>query len=672
MTDLAAAATEVFQIFQTYNYTVMLYDKDGEKVQDPADARRMISRPEDLQVDIIDDGDNSTIRLYIGKKTDISGVFGLIQSLRTAANSKFNLLFNVREYGKEISPKDFAGNNFIQESRAYYAMLLTEGMYGTSRSSYLSLPEARMIVRHSAKIDETKLGARGRCIESIFIENAKGERFLFPTRNLAPARAMTQHVNHHGSFDDHVGKRLLCMAEDYANLAECSRHVYHNSGSLTEGAGKVREACRDKMGKMRKVFEKMCRPNGYQTEAAHIEEMANALIEGDEGTETNFPPEEIEEMRSTLAVEGVDELSEGIFESACRAMKESGDDIENSEAASSLSSSEKPVDEAIDSAKYLSILGQRVNADAWEALRHGRIDLSHRPDDRGEDLHPAFTSKSAEMAFKLGEIVPCLADDSMANLVSHVVNRMPEERNPETLKKMRILAMTVMKTAGLLSNGLAENNAVVRELAEWVKKFGVIRSLSEAFDPDQLGGFFSPLDGPKDDDAVDADDKMFGRDEGNEGDFDADAFFNSPEVQKIINGHENDKTLTHEAVIDALTAFLTVTGEEGSSQEGEDGDEDGETVGSPLVDRAIEKLEQEGFTVSGGEGESHDLGMDEDLELSREDILLPPDDQGLNLKREVVKKSERNPDTGEEQPMDGGYVDRLRTLSGISGAKPFF
>ena len=83
-------------------------------------------------------------------------------------------------------------------------MQVFEGMYGTSRSSYSTLEgkagRTRMIVRHTQKVDETKVVARSRFVESIMIENQLGERMLFPTNGLAPARAMTQHVNMGGGF----------------------------------------------------------------------------------------------------------------------------------------------------------------------------------------------------------------------------------------------------------------------------------------------------------------------------------------------------------------------------------------------------------------------------------------------------------------------------------------
>ena len=130
MINFAASSNEVFQILQSFDYTVMLYGEDGNRVEEPTEARRMFARPENLMVSMVDDGDNSCVRLYIGSNTKIPAILGLISSLRTAA-SKYSLLFNVQQYGRQIKPKDFAGNskgdaNIDEAIVSQYASVLAE------------------------------------------------------------------------------------------------------------------------------------------------------------------------------------------------------------------------------------------------------------------------------------------------------------------------------------------------------------------------------------------------------------------------------------------------------------------------------------------------------------------------------------------------------------------
>ena len=144
MISLDDAATEVFQILRSYDYAVMMYDDEGTQVYEPESARRMFAKPENLLVSIVDDGDDSYIRLYLGKSTDIDDVMGLDQTLRQTA-TKYNMLYNVKRMGKELSPADFSTTESVTENKDESPMnLLLEGMYGTTRSSYLKLENARL------------------------------------------------------------------------------------------------------------------------------------------------------------------------------------------------------------------------------------------------------------------------------------------------------------------------------------------------------------------------------------------------------------------------------------------------------------------------------------------------------------------------------------------------
>jgi len=611
--DFSAPATEVFQILRSYDYEVLLYDEESNRVDDPADARRMFARPENLLVSIIDAGEDSSVRLMVGKSTKITDILGLVTALRNCA-TKFNLLFNVRQYGKEISPKDFASGSAVAESfqKDTSMNIFESGLYGTSRSSYLRLENARMIVRHSAKIDETKIGARGRHIDQIFVENAVGERFLFPTTNIAPARAMTQHVNMGGTFADVVGQQIQRMATDYANLANCSQYIYQNAAAITEcdRAMTVREACRCEMRKLRKTFERLCRPTAYQAEADAIAERANTLIEGQEQDDA-VSPEHLAEMREIIAVEGR-ELADAVIEAACKAVRRLAKEAEanaieedflkvvprrpahpdkapeeveaeatpgktaNGRLFARPDAPQKPfgrkqvepgpaeVEEAREdlSTPTVSVLGRKVNADAWEAFKNGHLDLYEPP-------HPKegvqFTDKTSELLYKLGAIVPQVKDDTMLNLLSFVADRMSEERDPAMVRRMRAVAMQAIRIAGLsLSEGIAEKNHVIREFSSWLR--GLTTEAAVGADPQE------PLDT-----ADDLDD-------------------------------------TEEALDDA---------------------------------------------------EAGTNAMEEGMELSREDVLLPRPNQGDNLAREVTKPTVTEPTDGEEVLPDEGYISRLRTLAGL-------
>jgi hypothetical protein len=480
MTGLDQAAKEIFQILGSYNYTVQLFGEDGGAVEEPEEARRMFSKEPNVMVSIIEDTENSSVNLKIGNDVDINSIEGLIQTLRTCC-TKFTLNFHVKRYEGEITPKD------INETRGY-PMNIFEGLYGTSRSSYLKLENARMIIKHSSKIDETKHGARARCIESIFVENSKGERMLFPTNNLLAGRAMAQHVSMGGGFADQVAGQITRMAGDFQNLATASQHVFNNGVALPEGAGAVREACKQKMAKMRKTFEKMSRPNGYTVEAAKMIEMANALIEGDE--EEAIDHDKLEEVRSMIALEGV-EFSDELVESVFRAVSE-----EEVSTDDSVSANPKAARYKEPNMGTISVLGKLVNAQAWADLSAKKIDLVHnvskfRGDHTGNDAADARFSgytgtgvvKRDTVLSKLQEIVPSIKDDSLMNLMSYVAQGLAgegafHEVSPEDLEKMKKLAAYVVRVAGM-ANDIPTKVGPVAEYINWFNKLSTRYILSE-------------------------------------------------------------------------------------------------------------------------------------------------------------------------------------------------
>lgn len=212
MTDMTGVAKECFQVLLRYDYVVKLFDEDGMTVAEPTEARRMFATSPNLMVSLTDADDNSNIKLLFGKSTHASDIDGLIQALRTTA-TKYNVTFEPKKFGSEINAKNYKSLVSVSESYKDIDMHVCEGMYGTSRSSYLSLDHARMIVHHKAPINVKLTDGRARQIDAIFVENAAGDRFQIASTNLAMARKMAEHVNTGGNISDTKGKAILAEAK---------------------------------------------------------------------------------------------------------------------------------------------------------------------------------------------------------------------------------------------------------------------------------------------------------------------------------------------------------------------------------------------------------------------------------------------------------------------------
>jgi hypothetical protein len=379
---------EVFQVLRTYANDIVLYDDSGNRVMEPSLARRFYLPDDGILVTVLDDNDNSAVKVYLGGNITVAEVNEFVTVLRHIA-TQYNVLFNLRKYNKRIVPKDFATQAAVQEHQEQPEnsnMNIMEGMYGTSRSSYLKLENARMIVRHSARVKENVIGSRGRAIQSIFVENALGERFLFPVNILSGARAMTQHVSHGGTFADEVGQHIIKMAQDFSNLSTVANHIYAHQGDLPEQALTIRESIRGAASNIKRTFERLSRDNGsYIRESAKLKE-GTMLSESDD-----YLDETIEELQSFLAIEGVT-LSNGILESVCKLVKveedmrptsntddTSADDDQEQQERLAQGQEQKPVGVVDDNNKQASGLGSGENGAFHE-------DEDMEGDEESEDL----------------------------------------------------------------------------------------------------------------------------------------------------------------------------------------------------------------------------------------------------------------------------------------------
>jgi len=140
--------------------------------------------------------------------------------------------------------KNFATRNFMSFgiknlNRLRYSM---QGQAGIKESVFeawagkrdiswnAGATESRLMIKHKRVMGEGE--ARFRCIESLFIETAEGERYKLPFRNLTAGKAMLEHVRNGGRPYDDRGQHI---AEMVTELNVLSRFRRANTGKLLEG-----------------------------------------------------------------------------------------------------------------------------------------------------------------------------------------------------------------------------------------------------------------------------------------------------------------------------------------------------------------------------------------------------------------------------------------------------
>jgi hypothetical protein len=179
-----------------------------------------------------------SLKLYFNKNI-------LEDSDELTSKTWYSFLREMRKFAMKrlmsFDTRDISKTNLDKRDYGYLANkgpVMSESMMrGTSRTSYRpleALQRTRLIIRHSKPVDESIPGARSRNLESLFVENAAGERFKYPFKHLAGAKAMQRHVANEGYPHDTIGKKIIQMSEDMAKLANFKHYVYREDLMNTE------------------------------------------------------------------------------------------------------------------------------------------------------------------------------------------------------------------------------------------------------------------------------------------------------------------------------------------------------------------------------------------------------------------------------------------------------
>lgn len=113
-------------------------------------------------------------------------------------------------------------------------------LFGTSKTSYQQIGEAKIIVRHTQPINLNSPNGRTQHIEHIYVENAMGERFLYPVKHLNGARAMARHMSEGGSFFDDIGNYVIGLSEELSKLKVFKNYV-DRSPVVSESMSNIQE-----------------------------------------------------------------------------------------------------------------------------------------------------------------------------------------------------------------------------------------------------------------------------------------------------------------------------------------------------------------------------------------------------------------------------------------------
>jgi len=181
-------------------------------------------------------------------------------------------------------------------------------LHGTSQKSFLEQGKAKLIIKHSKSVDETKMGARSRDISAIYIENNEGERFKFVNNYLPGARAMARHVSNEGYTRDDRGTHIVEIMQEMQQLKQFVRSAKSND-YVNEDAQDVIEAATDRYYGLKDTLKGISSAKGY---ADYFENWAPNVIDVEEN--------DIEDLKNKLTRQVFDDRMADTLPSVSRAL----------------------------------------------------------------------------------------------------------------------------------------------------------------------------------------------------------------------------------------------------------------------------------------------------------------------------------------------------------------
>ena len=240
-------ATEVRKVVKGTGFRLEMFSANGNKTLDDREARRFFLKPFNVMITL--DEILKTIKLHKPDSVELDEIENLRKTLQSiATKNRWN--FDLRTFGHTLKPKDYVHQAVKSMNDEELAMKnMAEGMSpmsGSSKSSYqLHDNKVKLIVRHTKSIDEEVRGSRSRHIKALFIENGAGERFQYPHKHLAGARAMARHVSMGGVPHDDVGSHIAGLSEEYAQVQKFLRYA-RSPKFVSEETGNAVEAVKER------------------------------------------------------------------------------------------------------------------------------------------------------------------------------------------------------------------------------------------------------------------------------------------------------------------------------------------------------------------------------------------------------------------------------------------
>lgn len=335
--------------------------------------------------DLVNDNDDTTRH----------GAYKFLRGFRQFAKDRL-LNFDIQNIGKSnLDKRDY---HFQAKRKEEPVMPIAQSpvmeskMYGNNRMSYQDLGEARLVVKHSQPINLDLPAGRTMHIDSIYIENAQGERFRYPYKHLNGARALAEHIKHGGTPYDAIGKHISSLSEELASLRKFKGYVSRQE-QVSEAMGSVTDRVLERIDQIKETIQKLQRPAYYEEFAESFEEQEEQMI-----------PEELQnDLIDRLTIRTFNEELKSVFPYIAKFVKESELPVLELGAEDIIGEAEKQMSRAAKG-------NEKYGKDGMKALaKAGREGASEEELDKIRDKHDKYdegvSSPEAQFESFLEDIV---------------------------------------------------------------------------------------------------------------------------------------------------------------------------------------------------------------------------------------------------------------------------
>jgi len=307
--NLNPIAAELFGKIRTQFPKIQLGDANSAVTDRPEDARffefDFVKKGASLgtvSVDISED--DGMVVIYSNEITDgqPAGV----------AKQWFNFLRELREFAKQnmmkFSIRDTTKSNLDKRDYQHLANKHGEAamneskLWGTNKTSFQNIGEAKLIVRHNQPVNLDLAAGRTMHIESIYVESAEGERFKYPFKHLNGARALANHVSHGGNSYDPIGQHIIGLSEEMNKLRMFKGYVSRNP-VVSEAMGAINNKVFERIDQVKKEIHQLQNPNYY---ASFAESFASA-------EEQMIPEDLVNDWIDRLTIRSFNEELKNVF-----------------------------------------------------------------------------------------------------------------------------------------------------------------------------------------------------------------------------------------------------------------------------------------------------------------------------------------------------------------------